>query len=65
MKQPLKEADFKGFVKIVSWIDANGVYYPSYWGRRDIKYKEHPNFRIEPTFEQAIGTVPPLPEDQR
>jgi len=65
MPKSLKETDFKAFVKIVSWIDANGVYYASYWGRRDLKYKEHRNFRIEPTFEQAIGTVPPLPEDQR
>jgi len=65
MDQPLRDVDFAAFVKIVTWIDANGVYYPSYWGRRDIRYKDHPNFRIEPTFEQAIGTVPPLPESHR
>lgn len=65
MERPLREMDFAAFVKIVTWIDANGVYYPSYWGRRDIRYKDHPNFRIDPTFEQAIGTVPPLPESER
>lgn len=52
-------------LKITTWVDANAVYYGSYWGRRDIRYRDHPNFRPVPTFEQAVGTACPLPDDMR
>jgi len=52
-------------VKISTWVDANAVYYGSYWGRRDIRYKDHPNFRPVPSFEEAISTVCPLSDDER
>jgi hypothetical protein len=52
-------------VRVTTWVDANGQYYGSYWGRRNIQYKDHPNFRPVPTFETATSTVSPLPEDQR
>ncbi len=60
-----RELPLEDFVKLATWVDANAVYYGSYWGRRDLQYKDHPNFRPVPTFEQAISTVAPLPEDQR
>ena len=44
---------------IVTWVDGNAPYYGSYFGRRNIKYRDHPNFRPIPTFESASG-VPPL-----
>ena len=43
----------------------NAVDYGSYWGRRYIRYKDHPSFRPVPTFEKAISTVCPLPDDQQ
>jgi hypothetical protein len=53
------------FVRLVTWVDASGVYYGSYWGRRHIKYKDHPFFRPVPTFEEAISTQCPVPVGDR
>ena len=52
-------------VKLTTWIDSNCQYYGSYYGRRLLQYKEHPNFRPDPTFEQAVNPSPPLPDDER
>jgi len=52
-------------LKITNWVDTNAQYYGSWWGRRNLQYKDHPNFRPVPTFAQAISTIPPLPEDKR
>ena len=51
-------------LKISNWVDTNAQYYGSYYGRRNLKDKAHPNFRPVPTWESAIG-IPPLPEDRR
>jgi hypothetical protein len=48
------------FTRLVTWVDANAQYYGSYYGRRDIRYKDHPNFRPDHTFEQAVSTTAPL-----
>jgi len=48
------------FVRLVTWVDSNAQYYGSYYGRRNIKYKGHPDFRPVPTFESASG-IPPKP----
>jgi hypothetical protein len=53
------------FARVATWVDASGVYYGSYWGRRRLKYRNHPNFRPIPTFAEALSTVCPLPVDQR
>jgi len=52
------------FIRIATWVDTNAQYYGSYFGRRDVQYAEHPNFRPVPTVESALG-IPPLPEDER
>jgi len=52
-------------VRLTTWVDSNGQYYGSYYGRRNLRYREHPNFRPEPTFAEAIAAVPPLPKDKR
>jgi hypothetical protein len=44
---------------ISEWLDTNLQYYGHYWGRRNIKYQSHANFRPKVTFEQAIGNVNP------
>jgi len=36
------------FVRIVTWIDANTPYYGTYRGKRDLKDKDHPDFRALP-----------------
>jgi len=46
------------FIKLVTWVDANVPYYGSYFGRRNIQYKNHPAFRPLPTLASARGTPP-------
>jgi hypothetical protein len=52
-------------IRLQTWVEGNGQYYGSYYGRRNLQYKDHPNFRPVPTFENARSTTAPLPEDQR
>jgi len=51
-------------LKISNWVDTNAQYYGSYYGRRNIKDKAHPNFRPAPSWTSARG-IPPLPEKDR
>ncbi len=53
------------WVRLTTWVDSNGQFYGSYYGRRNLRYKDHPNFRPEPTFAQAISTRSPRKEDVR
>lgn len=46
------------FVRLATWIDANGPYYGTYFGRRNWIYKDHPDFRPAPTLRSAAGIVP-------
>lgn len=44
---------------ITNWLDVNCPYHPSYWGRLNAKYADHPSYRPEVTFEEArMRTVP-------
>jgi len=52
-------------LRITNWVDTNAQYYGSWWGRRRLRYKDHPNFRPVPTLEAAASTTSPIPEDQR
>ncbi|MCX6872463.1 MAG: hypothetical protein NTW21_01445 [Verrucomicrobia bacterium] len=47
-------------VKITTWVDTNCQYYGSYWGRRNLEYADHPDFRPVPTFDQARSMTNPL-----
>lgn len=51
--------------KVARWVDTNCQYYGSYWGRRNLKFKDHPNFRINVTFDQAVSDSSPTPEEKR
>ena len=42
-------------VRLITWADANGPYYGTYFGRRNLNYKDHPNFRPVPTLGSALG----------
>ncbi|MDY0166547.1 MAG: hypothetical protein RBS80_08380 [Thermoguttaceae bacterium] len=51
----LSEAEW---VRLITWVDANGPYYGSYFGRRNLKYRDLPDFRPVPTLEAAWGVAP-------
>ncbi len=46
------------FIKLVTWVDANAPYYGSYFGRRNIAFRDRPDFRPVPTLESALGKLP-------
>ena len=46
---------------MVTWIDADAPFYGSYFGRRNIRYRGHPDFRPAPTLASARGEPPPPP----
>jgi hypothetical protein len=46
------------WIRLTTWIDANGPYYGSYFGRRNWIYRTHPDFRPTPTLEAASGLAP-------
>jgi hypothetical protein len=54
-------------IKLTTWVDSNAQYYGTYYGRKNIVYKDHPDFRPLPTFAEAVSTKSPLiasgPED--
>ena len=45
-------------LKLSNWVDTNCQFYGSYWGRRNLRYRDLPDFRPVPTFEAAISTMP-------
>lgn len=45
-------------VRLVTWVDANGPYYGSYFGRRHLQYRDLPDFRPMPTLDSAWGIRP-------
>ena len=52
-------------IKVINWVDTNAQYYGSWWGRRNLRHKGHPNFRPTPTFAAAVAMTSPVAEDQR
>jgi hypothetical protein len=52
-------------LKITNWVDTNAQFYGMYWGRKNLKYKEHSNYRPIPTFERASSMVSLIPEEER
>ena len=53
------------FVKLTTWVDANAQYFGTYYGRKNLAFKDHPNFRPAPTLENATSTVCPVPREKR
>ena len=51
-------------LKISNWVDTNAQYYGSYYGRRNLQEKNHPDFRPLPTWESALGIPPPDPSQK-
>ncbi len=46
------------WTKLVTWADANAPYYGSYFGRRNLMYRDHADFRPIPTLKSASGAGP-------
>lgn len=53
------------FLRIANWVDTNCQFYGSYWGRRNLRYKDQPDFRLVPSFTVACSPLPPRPEDRK
>jgi len=51
--------------RIITWADANSPYYGSYFGRRNLKYQNLPDFRPTPTLGSASGIPPECSRGQR
>lgn len=47
------------FIRIANWLDASCQYYPSYWGQKNLQYRDSACFRPAVTFAEAIGTDVP------
>lgn len=46
-------------LEVTTWLDINCQFHPSYWGRLNAKFKDHPNYRPEVTFDEALlRTIP-------
>ena len=41
-------------LQVTNWLDTNCQFHPSYWGRLNAKYQEHPNYRPDVTFAEAL-----------
>ena len=52
-------------IRVTTWIDSNGQYHGSYYGRKNLMYSDHPNFRPVLTYEQSHANTPPIPEEAR
>ncbi|MDP6523863.1 MAG: hypothetical protein QGH15_06550 [Kiritimatiellia bacterium] len=52
-------------IRITTWVDSNAQFYGSYWGRKSVAHKDHPNYRPNVTFAQAVNYEPILPEEKR
>ncbi|MEI7901428.1 MAG: LamG-like jellyroll fold domain-containing protein [bacterium] len=48
-------------LKVTNWVDTNGQYYGSWWGRRNLKFKGMPDFRPVQTFGMATSNINPYP----
>ncbi len=48
-------------LRVTNWVDINGQYYGSYWGRRNLEFKGRPDFRPKQTFEMATSNINPFP----
>lgn len=39
---------------LINWLDVNAPFYPSYWGKKDIQFKDDPFYRPALTFDEAV-----------
>ena len=51
-------------IRVTTWIDSNGQYYGTYFGHKNLQYKDQADFRQVLTFEQAHANVAPVAADK-
>jgi len=51
-------------VRVTTWLDSNGQYYGSYYGRKNLQFAGRPDFRPILSFEQSRANTPPLPGER-
>jgi hypothetical protein len=44
-------------IRLSTWIDSNAQYYGTYFGKKNIKYKNDKDFRPVPTISSALGEL--------
>lgn len=49
-------------VRVTTWIDSNGQYHGSYYGRKNLQFADHPDFRPILSFEQSRANTAPQAE---
>ena len=59
------ELPLEDMIKVTTWLDSNCQYYGTYYGRRHIRFRDHPNFRPTHNIEQVLAAMPPIPWDER
>lgn len=57
-------------IRLTTWVDGNGQFYGTYFGPKSLHYKDLPDFRRNPTFEETQISVPPngfwkIPEEKK
>jgi hypothetical protein len=45
------------FIRIVTWIDANAPYYGTHEGKKNLKWKDEPDFRPLPLAGKSMATT--------
>jgi hypothetical protein len=46
-------------VRVATWVDTNAQFYGTYWGHKNVKYKDLPDFRPAASFEAARSMTLP------
>jgi hypothetical protein len=58
-KDPCKgTVSSEDFIKIVTWIDANAPFYGTHDGKKNIKWKNEPDFRPDPVVAKPVASAP-------
>ncbi|MDR0869982.1 MAG: NPCBM/NEW2 domain-containing protein [Planctomycetaceae bacterium] len=43
---------------LTNWLDVSAPFYPSYWGKKNVKFKDAPDYRPALTFEEVRSLTP-------
>ena len=42
-------------IRVTTWVDSNGQYYGTYYGKKHLRFLGAPDFRRVPSYEEAGG----------
>ncbi|MGL6225339.1 MAG: hypothetical protein ACRC10_01790 [Thermoguttaceae bacterium] len=52
-------APIEDWIRLTTWIDSNGQYYGTYYGKKNLQYRGDPDFRPVPKYEDLDSLIPP------